>query len=282
MAAGILLLVSDAWRSKWFPPESALSPSSPYAGWYDCRPLFDRGFTLFIVRHGSREKFALREIVDDLRCSVRLLRVNAEKYGVDPERLGVIGAGSGGYLAKVLATTSDEGVPNPRNHKWLCRYSDRVAAAVAYSPSPDVRSGLAAEQSQEYEAVRLKVIQGAGPGLATDSDTRKTVGEASLAWFEKFLLARDVPKTEVRAAERITPASAPKVTLSQRYVFVDLATGPVGPWPVAELESVPADLLTNDTWRTTKILLRRIPAGAFTMGSPPNEVGRGSDEPCTR
>ncbi|MCE9613859.1 MAG: formylglycine-generating enzyme family protein [Lentisphaerae bacterium] len=36
--------------------------------------------------------------------------------------------------------------------------------------------------------------------------------------------------------------------------------------------------LTNDTYKTEQILLRRIPGGSFTMGSPSNELGRYTDE----
>jgi len=46
-------------------------------------------------------------------------------------------------------------------------------------------------------------------------------------------------------------------------------------WPVAYPPWQPA---MDDTYRTTKILLRRIPAGWFQMGSPVTELGRKSDE----
>jgi formylglycine-generating enzyme required for sulfatase activity len=47
---------------------------------------------------------------------------------------------------------------------------------------------------------------------------------------------------------------------------------------VTDLDAAPADLLTNADYKTTKIVLRRIEPGTFTMGSPEGELGRGDWE----
>jgi acetyl esterase/lipase len=50
------------------------------------------------------------EIIDcvyDSKAAVRWLRVNAGKYGIDPNRIGAIGASAGAHLATLLATSSD-------------------------------------------------------------------------------------------------------------------------------------------------------------------------------
>ena len=331
--AGIVLIVSGAWHSVVFPPESAFSSSYPYSAWFDCRALFDKGFTLFIVRHGSGEKFLLPEIVDDVRRSIRFIRYNAQKYGVDPDRLGSIGASAGGHLSMMLATTSDEGVPNPKDWDGMLRISDRVAAAVAYYPPTDIRSWFVNGHAKDYEAFRfdpklapeysplLWVTPHSAPALMVHGDkdlgvpywhsekmlaeykknnvpcdllTIKGVGhgfdigfkgfdqytpeqmkimalarDTSVAWFEKYLLA---PKKEVKIAEKAAPAAAPKVDLTKEYAVVDLSKGSEGPWPVTELDKSPDDLLKDDAWRTTKILLRRIPAGKFVMGTPAGDA----------
>ena len=145
---------------------------------------------------------------------------------------------------------------------------------------------MLAEYKKNNVPCELLVIKGVGHGFdigfkGYDQYTPEQMKifvrarDAAVAWFEKILLA---PRKEAKTAERITPASAPKVNLSQEYAVVDLSTGPCGPWFVSELKGAPTDLLTNDAWRTTKILLRKIPAGTFQMGSPPEEAGRGADE----
>ena len=50
--------------------------------------------------------------------------------------------------------------------------------------------------------------------------------------------------------------------LYDQYVVIDLQS----PYTVTNLSSVPSDLLTNDAYKTTKLVLKRISAGTFQMG----------------
>ena len=62
------------------------------------------------------------------------------------------------------------------------------------------------------------------------------------------------------------------------YLVVDMGGGPeAASWPVEELDWVPEGGWT-DVHKTTKLVMRRIPAGTFTMGSPSDEPGRNSGE----
>jgi formylglycine-generating enzyme required for sulfatase activity len=62
------------------------------------------------------------------------------------------------------------------------------------------------------------------------------------------------------------------------YLVVDLSPGSTASdYPVSYLSAVP-DGGWTDEYKTTKLVLRRIPAGTFTMGSPANEFGREADE----
>jgi acetyl esterase/lipase len=125
---GILFIVSGGWYSGWRPPEQSVS-------WF--KPMLDKGFTVFAVRHGSSPKYAIPEIIEDVRRSVRFICLRARKFGVDPDRLGVTGASAGGHLSLMLGTASDKGSPDSKDE--VLRTSNRVAAVVAYFPPTDIR-----------------------------------------------------------------------------------------------------------------------------------------------
>lgn len=47
-------------------------------------------------------------IMDDARAAVRYVREHAEEFGVDPERIGVLGDSAGGYIVEMLGATKGE------------------------------------------------------------------------------------------------------------------------------------------------------------------------------
>lgn len=128
--AGVLFLVSGGWNSFWMPPESVVrvKPEEPN----QFEQLVQRGYTLFLVRHGSAPQFKVPEAVDDVRRAVRFVRKNAADFGIDPQRIGVMGGSAGGHLSLMLGTTGDDGVADSKDP--IERVSSRVQAVVAYFP----------------------------------------------------------------------------------------------------------------------------------------------------
>lgn len=124
----VLFMVSGGWYSSWSPPEQTQKMF---------RPLTDEGFTVFAVRHGSSPKFSISEAVADVRRAVRFVRLNADKFQIDPQRIGVFGMSAGGHLSLMLGTASDEG--NPDSKDPVDQVSDRVQAVVAYVAPTDLR-----------------------------------------------------------------------------------------------------------------------------------------------
>jgi acetyl esterase/lipase len=129
--AGILWVQSGGWYSNWTEPK-AMAPN--------CLGFTLKGYTVFVVRHGSAPKFAIPDAVADMRRSVRFIRLHAKDYGVDPDRLGVFGGSAGGHLTLMLAAAADDGDPKAKDE--VLRQSDRIAAAVALYPPTDIRTWI--------------------------------------------------------------------------------------------------------------------------------------------
>lgn len=143
--AGLIWIQSGGWYSQWTDP----------AGWLALgKPFLDRGLTLFIVRHGSAPRYAVPDAAADVCRSVRFLHRKARTYGVDPERLGVMGASAGGHLALLLGTTGDEGDPAAKDE--VLRESSRVAAVVAVMPPTDLRGWVTTPPEAIKKVAALK------------------------------------------------------------------------------------------------------------------------------
>ena len=149
--AGILWIQSGGW----------------YSGWQDAKvwpivgkPYLDKGYTLFIVRHGSAPKYTVPEAIADVRRCVRVIRLKAKRFGVDPERLGVFGGSAGGHLSLMLGTTGDDGDPKS---KEVLKTSSRVAAVVALYPPTDLRGWTTNPPAE------IKKNAGLKPPLAFDA-----------------------------------------------------------------------------------------------------------------
>jgi acetyl esterase/lipase len=126
--AAVLWIQSGGWYSVWVDAKALAAGAKPY---------LDKGYTIFIVRHGSAPKYTIPEITQDVRRSVRFIRMKARDFGINPDRLGVLGGSAGGHLSLLLATTADEGDPKAADE--VLRHSSRVAAVVALYPPTDIR-----------------------------------------------------------------------------------------------------------------------------------------------
>lgn len=121
---GILCIVSSGYGS---------SHEAINADYY--RALLARGYTVFAIVHGSAPKFSVPEIEADILRAARFVRHNAVSYGIDPERLGAIGASAGGHLSLTLATkgsSGDASATDPVN-----RASSEVQCVACFFPPTD-------------------------------------------------------------------------------------------------------------------------------------------------
>jgi dipeptidyl aminopeptidase/acylaminoacyl peptidase len=145
--AGVIFIVSGGFASEFSKVEAGLFGPARYT------PLLARGYTVFLVCHGSQPKFTVSEIVADIHRSVRFIRVHAKDYGVDPDRLGITGVSSGGFLALTIGAKGTPGDPNAKDA--VDRASSRVQAVGCFCPCSDlVDYGKTGRCVLEYEPIK--------------------------------------------------------------------------------------------------------------------------------
>lgn len=128
--AGVLFMVSGGFSSDVSQIGAAGLPITLFD------PFLKRGQTIFLIGHGSQPHFTVGEIVPMIHRAVRFVRTHAADYGVDPNRLGIMGASSGGFLTLTIATTGADGdaaAADPVDHA-----SSRVQAAACFCPPTDL------------------------------------------------------------------------------------------------------------------------------------------------
>ncbi|HEY3392637.1 MAG TPA: alpha/beta hydrolase [Lacipirellulaceae bacterium] len=170
--AAVLFMMSSGWFSVWVPPEGFMSPETPF-GFKHFRELVEEGYTLFIIRHGSAPQFKVPEAVADVRRAVRFVRLNADTFGIDPDRIGVCGGSAGGHLSLMLGTASDEGAKNAKDP--VEQTSNRIAAVVAYFPPVDLREWVGPNDSFPALEFDPKLAESVSPLLHVSSDDPPTL-----------------------------------------------------------------------------------------------------------
>ena len=86
------------------------------------------GYIVATIEHrSSLNGHAFPAFLQDAKCAIRYLRANADKYGIDSERVAIWGTSSGGNNALLVGLTGD--VPEFKTEEYA-EYSDKVCAVV--------------------------------------------------------------------------------------------------------------------------------------------------------
>ena len=70
-------------------------------------PILKRGYVLVSVGYRLSGEAIFPAAIVDCKAAVRWVRANAQRYGIDPNRLGVWGSSAGGHLVALLGTAGD-------------------------------------------------------------------------------------------------------------------------------------------------------------------------------
>jgi acetyl esterase/lipase len=172
--------------------------------------------------------------IEDCKCAVRFLRANAQRFGIDPARIGVAGASAGGHLAELVAT-ADEHAGLEGNGGWP-GVSSRVVAAAAYYGVSDFTVGELEFQHHTGKVV-VKLFRG------TEKEKRELYRQASPLFYVSsgdppLLLAHGeqddlVPFDQsVRMAEACRKAGLPVEFIAVKnagHDFEKAGEGPIAP-----------------------------------------------------
>lgn len=104
-----------------------------------CRGLAKSGYVCFSVNYRlvTPNANTYPAQLDDVQRAVRWIRANAARYGVDPNRVGALGASAGGHLVALLGTRNTRDNSDPA----LAKYSSRVKCVVdMFGPTDLTRS----------------------------------------------------------------------------------------------------------------------------------------------
>ncbi|MCC6142497.1 MAG: alpha/beta hydrolase [Candidatus Hydrogenedentes bacterium] len=101
-----------------------------------------KGYVVATAGYRMKGEAPFPAAVQDIKCAVRWLHANADKYHIDPDRIVPIGGSAGGHLAMMAGYADD--VPTLAPQCGLDGVSSKVAAVVdLYGPSdltvPDAR-----------------------------------------------------------------------------------------------------------------------------------------------
>lgn len=69
------------------------------------RPFVEKGFIIADVDWREPPTNKLPTGVEDVKCAIRYLRANTEKYNLDPDRIGIFGCSRGGHMAALVGVT---------------------------------------------------------------------------------------------------------------------------------------------------------------------------------
>jgi alpha/beta hydrolase fold len=198
----------------------------------EIRPIFNteflkRGYTCFVVVHGSQPRYTVPEIRDDVNRAVRYIRYNAKKYEIDPNRIGMGGISSGGLLTLLVGTGKTlMGMATVHAHA-----GDRPYRALVFCPGQLVNKW---EREIQATLPGVTVIQ-----LETWKDLLHLDRTSKAAGAEWYIIARDrriliIPLPEIRrqrlwgsaSDQKKYPRNANRFAARRASVAINLSAEP--------------------------------------------------------
>jgi len=161
---------------------------------YDWAPFFnERGFAFVVLKY--RMPHGVTEVpISDAKEALRVVRENAEKWNVNPAKVGIMGSSAGGHLASTIATHSDSlTVP-----AFQILFYPVITFDYAYTHKGS-RHGLigtdASEEQVKLYSNELQVTKTTPPAILLLSDDDRVVPSPNSVNYYLALKKNGIPAT---------------------------------------------------------------------------------------
>jgi acetyl esterase/lipase len=197
--------------------------------------LAKKGYVAATVGYRFAPKHVFPAQVEDVKCAVRFLRANAEKYGIDRDRIGAVGFSAGAHLSMMLGTMDKEdGLEGEGGNPGQ---PSKVNAVVSWFGPTDLTAS-------DWPEVTGKILEKFIGGSKTEkADAYKKASPLT------YVNAGDAPMLLIQGTkDRLVPwtqatSMADALTKSGVYGRVDLIVGADHGWGGAELQRT-----ADETW----------------------------------
>ena len=145
----------------------------------ECQQLINEGYTVFSINHRATPRFKFPDPIEDAQRAVRYIRHNADKFKINPDKIGAIGGSSGGNIVLMIALLDGSGRTDDDDP--INRESAKVQAVIARAPvttflnqslyKNGVYLGLRGKEIERANSLEYQIAKKASPvAHATPND----------------------------------------------------------------------------------------------------------------
>jgi acetyl esterase/lipase len=168
-----------------------------------------RGMTAFVLRYRLGAKYVYPIPLEDAQRAVRYVRANAAQYGIDPDRIGIMGFSAGGHLAAMESVSAETADANASDvidrasskpdfvvlgYPWLNAMAPNTTGLITYCfTNPEVRAvprDKCKEFETKYSPVRFVTSATPPTFIYITSDDKTVDVQAAIDYFEALRAAK--------------------------------------------------------------------------------------------
>lgn len=171
-----------------------------------------RGYTVFLVLHGSAPGYSANQAVQDIQKSIQFIRYHSKDYNIDPNKIGSTGVSSGGNLALLMGTL--EAKSNGKSDDPTANISSKVNAVACFFPPTDLINFRKANQLFTDDSVLATAFKNAKLDASLDL---KELNPAN----DKYEFVTDINEKKMILKEMSPIYSADKTTAPTLIYYGD-------------------------------------------------------------